>query len=92
MKKLFCIILLILPIIVFFTQDMGAYSDDLMGVGVVLGLIILCDLFFHTSISVFVCKVLYFPLYIPLWLIGRRRRKKQNRGGNGAENDIYWFI
>jgi len=91
MKKLLCICLLILPIVVFFTQDMGAYSDDLMGVGVVLGIIVLCDLFLHTSISVFVCKILYFPLYIPLWLIGRRRRKKQGRR-NGAENDIYWFI
>ena len=91
MKKLLCMVLLIIPVIVFFTQDMGAHSDDLLGLGVVLGLVVLCDLFFHTSISVFACKILYFPLYIPLWLIGRRRRKKQSRG-NGAENDIYWFI
>lgn len=89
--KLFYWVLMVLPGIAFFTDDFGEYTIPLRIFGVCLILIVLYDIIKKKNISQYVCKTMYFPIFLILWMMKRKRLKKQRRAQELRYFDP-WFL
>lgn len=77
--KLIYWILMILPGIVFFLDDFGEYTLPLRVFGIALILIALADMAMNKDMSQYICKIIYFPIFLIIWVVKiKADRKKAN--------------
>ncbi len=78
--KLIYWILMILPGIVFFLDDFGEYTLPLRVFGIALILIALADMAMNKDMSQYICKIIYFPIFLIIWVVKiKADRKKAKR-------------
>lgn len=70
---------MVVPGIAFFMEDFGQYTVPLRAFGVLLILLMIYDIWNKKDISQYVCKVIYFPLFLIVWGMKIKAQIKKNK-------------
>ena len=70
---------MVLPGIAFFLDDFGTATVPLRFFGVCLILIVIYDIWKNKEVSQYICKTIYFPLFLIIWVakINKERKAKK---------------
>ncbi len=85
-------ILMVLPGIAFFMDDFETATIPLRIFGVVLILIVIYDIAMKKDISQYICKTIYFPLFIIAWMIKLKKQRKQKKREQRLRYYRPWYI
>ena len=85
-------ILMIISGICFFLEDFGEYTIGLRIFGVCLMLIVIFDIWKKKDISQYICKVIYFPLFLIIWVAKIKAQIKKNKRAQRLKYFRPWYI
>ena len=85
-------ILMVLPGIAFFMEDFGQYNVPLRVFGVLLILLTIYDIWNKKDISQYVCKVIYFPLFLIVWTMKIKTQIKKNKRAQRLKYFRPWYV
>ena len=85
-------LLMVLPGIAFFMEDFGQYNVPLRVFGVLLILLTIYDIWNKKDISQYVCKVIYFPLFLIIWTMKIKAQIKKNKRAQRLKYFRPWYI
>ncbi len=85
-------ILMVVPGIAFFMDDYGQYTVPLRVFGVLLILLMIYDIWNKKDISQYVCKVIYFPLFLIVWVMKVKAQIKRNKREQRLKYFRPWYV
>ncbi len=84
--------LMVLPGIVFFLDDFGTATVPLRIFGACLILIVIYDIWKNKDISQYICKTIYFPVFLIIWVEKIRRERKAKKRAQRLRYYRPWYI
>ena len=72
-------LLMVLPGIAFFMDDFGEATIGLRVFGVCLFLVVIYDIARNKNISQYICKIIYFPIFLLIWMRKYSKHRKQKK-------------
>ncbi len=89
-------ILMVLPGIAFFMDDFGDATVGLRVFGVCLILIVIYDIARKKNLSQYICKVIYFPIFLIIWTwkyrANEKKKKREQRAHEYRYFEPWYFI
>lgn len=88
-------ILMALPGIAFFMDDFGDATIGLRIFGMCLILMVIYDIVRNKNLSQYICKVIYFPIFLLIWMrmySKNRKKKKQEQRARAYRYFEPWYF
>ena len=85
-------LLMVLPGTAFFMDDFGEYTIPLRIFGICLILVVVYDIIKKKDISQYICKTIYFPIFIPIWMMKLKAEKKRKKREQRLRYYRPWYI
>lgn len=85
-------ILMILPGIAFFLEDFGTATILVRIFGICLILIVIYDIWKNKDISQYICKTIYFPIFLIIWIAKIWSERKAKKRAERLKYYRPWYI
>lgn len=90
--KLLYWMLMILPGVAFFVGDFGDNNIPLRIFGICLILIVVFDVVKNKDVSQYICKIIYFPIFLIIWTAKIKSQIKKNRREQRVKYFAPWYF